>query len=168
MARRKSLRQSIVPPNSDQRHNCELADNHSGNDVDSGSRLNFLILVCAILIFLIAYHVGLVAIPLGMDTEIPLEILIGILAGIILLGGLGKKRGMDEITAYKFRRVNSAISIGAIAIIVIIMLIYAGIHPPGMDPEVPFLFVIPPLAWLFVVAVVVEETILLLKLDKSQ
>ena len=120
------------------------------------------------MIFLTAYHVGDVAIPLGMDTEIFLEILIIILAGIILLGGFGRKRGMDEITAYKFSRVDSAISIGAIAIIVIILLILAGVHPPGMDPEVPFLFVIPPLALVIVLAALIEEVVLWLKLDQSQ
>ena len=130
--------------------------------------MNWLILVCAIMIFLTAYHVGDVAIPLGMDTEIFLEILIIILAGIILLGGFGRKRGMDEITAYKFSRVDSAISIGAIAIIVIILLILAGVHPPGMDPEVPFLFVIPPLALVIVLAALIEEVVLWLKLDQSQ
>ena len=134
----------------------------------SRSRLNSLILVCGVMIFLISFnYVGLVAIPLGLETEVPFVIIIGILAGINLLGAFGRKRGMDEITANKFRRVNSAISMGAIAIIVIILLILAGIHPPGMDPAVPFLFVIPPLAWLFVVVVVVEETLLFLKLDKS-
>nr|KXH74955.1 MAG: hypothetical protein AM324_15415 [Candidatus Thorarchaeota archaeon SMTZ1-83] len=120
------------------------------------------------MIFLISfYYVGLVAIPLGLETEVPLVIIIGVLAGIILLGAFERKRGMDEIVTYSPRRVIFAFFIGAISIIVIILLILAGIHPPGMDPAVPFLFVIPPLAWLFVVAVVVEEAILLLKLDKS-
>jgi len=134
----------------------------------SRSRLNSLILVCGFMIFLISfYYVGLVAIPLGLETEVPLVIIIGVLAGIILLGAFERKRGMDEIVTYSPRRVIFAFFIGAISIIVIILLILAGIHPPGMDPAVPFLFVIPPLAWLFVVAVVVEEAILLLKLDKS-
>ena len=133
----------------------------------SRSRLNSLILVCAVMIFLIAYYIGLVAIPLGLETEVPLVIIIGVLAGIVLLGAFGRKRGMDEIVTYRSRRVISAFFIGAIVIIVIITLILAGVHPPGMDPEVPFLFVIPPLAWLLVVAVVVEESLLLLKLDKS-
>ncbi|MHA2603287.1 MAG: hypothetical protein AM324_014290 [Candidatus Thorarchaeota archaeon SMTZ1-83] len=134
----------------------------------SRSRLNSLILVCGVMIFLISfYYVGLVAIPLGLETEVPLVIIIGVLAGIILLGAFERKRGMDEIVTYSPRRVIFAFFIGAISIIVIILLILAGIHPPGMDPAVPFLFVIPPLAWLFVVAVVVEEAILLLKLDKS-
>ena len=131
-------------------------------------RLNSLILVCAIIIFLTAYHVGLVAIPLGTDTEISLVILIGILAGITLLGAFGRKRGMDEIVTYKPGRIISSIFICAIAIMVIIMLILAGIHPPGMDPEVPFLFVIPPLALLIVLAVLVEEVVLWLKLDQSK
>ena len=134
----------------------------------SRSRLNSLILVCGVMIFLISfYYVGLVAIPLSLETEVPLVIIIGVLAGIILLGAFERKRGMDEIVTYSPRRVIFAFFIGAISIIVIILLILAGIHPPGMDPAVPFLFVIPPLAWLFVVAVVVEEAILLLKLDKS-
>jgi len=134
----------------------------------SRRRLNSLILVCGVMIFLISfYYVGLVAIPLGLETEVPLVIIIGVLAGIILLGAFERKRGMDEIVTYSPRRVIFAFFIGAISIIVIILLILAGIHPPGMDPAVPFLFVIPPLAWLFVVAVVVEEAILLLKLDKS-
>jgi len=134
----------------------------------SRSRLNSLILVCAILIFLTTYHVGLVAIPLSMDTEVSLAILIGVLAGIILIGALGRKRGMDEIVTYSPGRIISTISIGAIAIMVIITLILAGVHPPGMDPEVPFLFVIPFLSGLPIVAVVVEEVVLWLKLDKSQ
>ena len=133
----------------------------------SRSRLNSLILVCGVMIFLVAYYVGLVAIPLGLETEVPLIIIVGVLAGINLLGAFGRKRGMGEIVTYSPKRVISAFFIGAIAIIVIITLILAGVHPPGMDPEVPFLFVIPPLAWLFVVAVVVEEALLLLKLDKS-
>ena len=133
----------------------------------SRSRLNSLILVCGVMIFLIAYYVGLVAIPLGLETEVPLIIIVGVLAGINLLGAFGRKRGMGEIVTYSPKRVISAFFIGAIAIIVIITLILAGVHAPGMDPEVPFLFVIPPLAWLFVVAVVVEEALLLLKLDKS-
>ncbi len=138
----------------------------------SRSRLNSLILVCGVMIFLISfYYVGLVAIPLGLETEVPLVIIIGILAGINLLGAFGRKRGMDEIVTYSPRRVISAFFIGAISIIVIITLVLVGgvtgIHPPGMDPAVPFLFVIPPLAWLFVVVVVVEEALLLLKLDKS-
>ena len=134
----------------------------------SRSRLNSLILVCAVMIFLISFnYVGLVAIPLGLETEVPLVIIIGILAGIILLGAFGRKRGMDEIVTYSPRGVISAFFIGAISIIVIITLVLAGVHPPGMDPAVPFLFVIPPFAWLFVVAVVVEEALLLLKLDKS-
>ena len=125
----------------------------------SRSRLNSLILVCAILIFLTTYHVGLVAIPLSMDTEVSLA---------ILIGALGRKRGMDEIVTYSPGRIISTISIGAIAIMVIITLILAGVHPPGMDPEVPFLFVIPYLSGLPIVAVVVEEVVLWLKLDKSQ
>ena len=134
----------------------------------SRSRLNSLILVCGVMIFLISFnYVGLVAIPLGLETEVPLVIIIGILAGINLLGAFGRKRGMDEIVTYSPRGVISAFFIGAISIIVIITLVLVGVHPPGMDPAVPFLFVIPPLAWLFVVAVVVEEALLLLKLDKS-
>ena len=125
----------------------------------SRSRLNSLILVCAILILLTTYHVGLVAIPLSMDTEVSLA---------ILIGALGRKRGMDEIVTYSPGRIISTISIGAIAIMVIITLILAGVHPPGMDPEVPFLFVIPYLSGLPIVAVVVEEVVLWLKLDKSQ
>jgi hypothetical protein len=80
---------------------------------------------------------------------------------------LERKRGLDEIVTYKLKRIISAFFTGAIAIILIVILILAGVHLPGMDPEIPFLFVIPPLAYLFVVTVVVEEGLLLLKLDKS-
>ena len=134
----------------------------------SRAGLNFLILLCASLSILIAYHIGLFVIPLGLDIVVFLEVSIGVLAGIILLGWLGRKRGMDETTAHKFSRVNSAISIGAVAIIVIILFILAGIHPPGMSPEVPFLFVIPPLALLIILAVSVEELVSWLKFDQSQ
>ncbi|KXH75624.1 MAG: hypothetical protein AM326_08845 [Candidatus Thorarchaeota archaeon SMTZ-45] len=134
----------------------------------SRGRLNFLILVCSILILLTAYHIGLVAIPLGMDTEVSLVVAIGALAVITLLGAFGRKRGMDEIATYKPGTIISSIFIGAIAIMVIIMLLLAGIHPPGMDPEVPFLFVIPPLALVIVLAVLIEEVTLGLKLDQSK
>jgi hypothetical protein len=136
--------------------------------VVSRAGLNFIILVCAILNILIAYHIGLFVIPLGLDIVVILEVSIGVLAGIILLGWFGRKRGMDETTTHKLSRINSAIFIGAIAIIVIILLILAGIHPPGMDPEVPFLFVIPPFALLIVLAVSTEELVSWLKLDQSQ
>ncbi|MBN2230352.1 MAG: hypothetical protein JW779_12255 [Candidatus Thorarchaeota archaeon] len=131
------------------------------------SRIDFLILVCAILIILIANHLGLVAIPLELNTQLFLVISIGGLAGITLLGWWGRKRRMDEVNAYKFGRVNSAISIGAIVILVVVLLTLVGIHPPGMDPEVPFLFVIPPFALLIVLAVLIEEVVQWLKLDQS-
>jgi hypothetical protein len=136
--------------------------------MNARSKLNSLIVVCAILIILTAYHVGLVAIPLGTDTEVSLVIAIGILAGISFLGALGRKRGMNEIVTHRPGSIISAIFIGAIAIMVIIILILAGIHPQGMDPEVPFLFVIPPLAILIVLAVAIEEVVLWLKLDQAQ
>ena len=134
--------------------------------MNSRSRiLNWLILVCAILIFLTAYYVGLVAIPLSMDTEVTLVIVTAILAGFTLLGVLGRIRGTDEISNY---RPVTATSICAIAIMVTIAFILVDVHPPGMDPEVPFLFVIPPLALVIVLAVLIEEVVLWLKLDQSQ
>ncbi len=133
--------------------------------MNSGSRLNWLILVCAILIFLTANYVGLVAIPLSMDTEVTLVIVTAILAGFTLLGALGRIRGTDEISNY---RPVTATSICAIAIIVTIAFILVDVHPPGMDPEVPFLFVIPPLELVIVLAVLIEKVVFWLKLDQSQ
>ena len=134
----------------------------------SRSGLNSLILVCTTLIILITYHIGLVAIPQDMDTKGSLVILIGVLAGIILLGAFGRKRGINEIITYNPRRIISAIFIGAAAILVIIALTFAGVHPLGMDPEVPFLFIIPPFALLIIVPVGAEESVTWLKLDKSK
>jgi hypothetical protein len=47
---------------------------------------------------------------------------------------------------------------------VTITLSLADVHPPGMDPEVPFLFVIPFLALVIVLAVLTEE--ILVALDR--
>jgi hypothetical protein len=47
-----------------------------------------MVLVCAILILLISYYLGLVVIPLSMDTVVTLEIVAAILAGFTLLGAL--------------------------------------------------------------------------------
>lgn len=126
--------------------------------------LNGMVLVCAILILLISYHLGLVAIPLSMDTVVTLEIVTAILAGFTLLGALERIRGTNETAKYRPLRITS---ICAIAIVVIIALVLADVHPPGMDPEVPFLFVIPFLALVIVLEVLIEEIVLWLKLGQT-
>jgi len=129
--------------------------------VNSRSSLNWMVLVCAILILLISYYLGLVAIPLSMNTEVTLVIVTDVLAGFTLLGALERIRGTDEIPKYRPSRITS---ICAIAIIMTITLSLADVHPPGMDPEVPFLFVIPFLAFVIVLAVLIEE--ILVALDR--
>lgn len=131
------------------------------------SGLDFLILVCALLIFLIAYHIGLIDLPLGFDIAAFLMISVGILASTILLGCLGRRNRMAETTASRFGRINSMISIGAIVVIGTIVLALVGVYPPGMDPEVPFLFVIPAFAMLIFYLVLFEEATLSIELAQS-
>ena len=133
--------------------------------MNSRSSLNCANLICAIMILLISYYLGTVAIPQSMDTEISLVIVTAILVGFILLGAFGRLRGTDEIFKHRPVRITS---ICAITILVIITFILADVHPPGMDPEVPFLFVIPFLTFVIVLAVLVEEVVLWMELDKSQ
>lgn len=130
--------------------------------------LDLIIFLCAILAWHISYYLGLVVIPFELDTELILVFSIAGLDGITLIGWLERKRRMDEVAAHKFSRVNSAIFIGVIAIIIVVLLTLAGIHPPGMDPEVPFLFVIPFFAALIALAVSIEEVALWLKLDQPK
>lgn len=132
------------------------------------SGLDLIIFLCAILAWHLSYYLGFVVIPLELDTELILVLIIAGLACIALIGWLERKRRMDEVAADKFSRVNSSIFIGAITIIIVILLTLAGIHPPGMDPEVPFLFVIPFFAALIALAVSIEEIALWLKLDQPK
>ena len=127
--------------------------------------LNWLILVCAVLIFLTAYYVGLVAIPLSMNTEVTLVIVTVILTGFILLGEFGRINEIDEIS---FSRHRKGTLISGILIVVTLVFVLLDIHPPGMSPEVPFLFVIPPLALVIVLAVLIEKLVLPMKLDQSK
>lgn len=133
--------------------------------MNSRNGLNWMILVCAILILLISYYLGLVAIPQSMDTEVTLVIVTAILAGFTLLGTFGRLRRTDEIFMHRPVRITS---ICAITILVIITFILVDVHPLGMDPEVPFLFVIPFLALVIVLAMLIEEVVLWMELDKSQ
>ena len=48
------------------------------------------------------------------------------------------------------------ILISGILIVVTIVFVLLEIHPPGMSPEVPFLFVIAPLTALIILGVLIE------------
>ncbi|MFX0107855.1 MAG: hypothetical protein ACFE7R_06210 [Candidatus Hodarchaeota archaeon] len=129
------------------------------------TRINSLILVCTVLIYLTTYYVGLVVIPLSLDTKEPLTILIGGLAGITLIGALGRRNEQSESVRHKPVVI---IILCAIGIMVTIALTLVDFRPPGMDPEVPFLFAIPPLTLVIGLAVLIEELVLWLKIDQPQ
>ncbi|MFX1368359.1 MAG: hypothetical protein ACFFAY_07165, partial [Promethearchaeota archaeon] len=60
-------------------------------------------------------------------------------------------------------RPRKLILISGILIVATIVFILLDIHPPGMSPEVPFIFVILPLAALFVLGVLTEALVLSMK-----
>ena len=65
-------------------------------------------------------------------------------------------------------RARMLILVSGTLIIITIVFVLLGIVPPGMDPEVPFLFVITPLILLIILGVAVEViTILTMKRESS-
>ena len=122
--------------------------------MDPYTRLSWIILVFALLILLTSFFAGLVFIPSETGLEsIPMWNVI-LLSICTLLCGFLRMKEIEEPPLY--RRRSIVITVSSIAIMLAIILPRAGIYPPGMDPQVPYLFVIPPLALVIILAALIE------------
>ncbi|TFG03669.1 hypothetical protein EU538_13105 [Candidatus Thorarchaeota archaeon] len=122
--------------------------------MDSLRALNWVISLCGIVIMFASAHVGrMLAFQPGED-QTPLMLLMAALSIVALVGAFGRTREESDMPRYE--RQTKMVVFSAAVTLLLILLVLLGFLPFGMDPAVPFLFVIPVPALVMVLILPIE------------
>ncbi|MBS3794135.1 MAG: hypothetical protein KGY80_04520 [Candidatus Thorarchaeota archaeon] len=89
-----------------------------------------------------------------VETQFPLMLLIAALSIITLVGVVGRKQEESDMPRYELQ--TKMVAFSAVATLLLVLFVLIGFPPPGMDPAVPFIFVIPWVAFVMVLLLPVE------------